>query len=260
MGSAGGCRPGRLSVEGRHWRRGRVRVLFDAALPASPEPWWFDLSGLESRGLVTGRGGGRGSVVFFRSPLENGEEWVLRHYMRGGTIARALGDRYLWQGLDDTRPWREWFYTARLFDEGLPVPRPVAGRAVRLGPLYAADLITVRVPGARSLDENLGEAGVPDATWHAVGACIRRFHNAGHWHPDLNSRNILVAPEGTVSIIDWDRGRYRAGTDGDWREANLQRLRRDLEKRLRIRERWVYTDACFAQLRAGYEAGAPSDG
>ncbi|WP_018863033.1 3-deoxy-D-manno-octulosonic acid kinase [Thioalkalivibrio sp. ARh3] len=243
-------------MEARHWRRGRVRVLHDAALSAVPESWWFDFGELERRGLVTGRGGGRGSVVFFRSPFDPDEQWVLRHYMRGGTVARILGDRYLWQGLAETRPWREWTYTARLYDEGLPVPRPVAGRVVRSGPLYAADLITVRVPGARSLDENLGEDGVPDATWRAVGACIRRFHDAGHWHPDLNSRNILIAPDGRVSVIDWDRGRHRAGTDPDWREANLQRLRRDLEKRLRIRSRWVYTDACFVALRAGYEAGA----
>lgn len=242
-------------MEARQWRRGRVRVLHDADLGAAPEPWWFDFTELERRDLVTGRGGGRGSVVFFRSPLDPAEEWVLRHYMRGGSVARILGDRYLWQGLDETRPWREWSYTARLFDEGLPVPRPIAGRVVRTGPLYVADLITVRVPGARSLDEHLGEAGVPDATWQAVGACIRRFHDAGHWHPDLNSRNILIDPAGGVSIIDWDRGRYRAGADRDWREASLQRLRRDLEKRLRIRERWVYSDACFAALRDGYEAG-----
>lgn len=253
-------------MQGRHWRQGRVRVLYDTALAQPPAPWWFEGAELARRGLVTGRGGGRGSVVFFRAPegLQDragrpldpaaGEspQWVLRHYLRGGSIARALGDRYLWQGLRETRPWQEWHYTARLYDEGLPVPRPVAARVVRLGPTYSADLITWRVPGARSLDEHLGEDGVSEAAWRAVGGCIRRFHDAGHWHPDLNSRNILIDPEGEIWIIDWDRGEHRPDAATDWRRANLQRLKRDLEKRLRIRERWVYSEGCFSALLAGY--------
>ena len=41
--------------------------------------------------------------------------------------------------------------------------------------------------------------------WIAIGRCIRRFHDAGVCHADLNAHNILLTPE-QVYLIDFDRG------------------------------------------------------
>ena len=41
--------------------------------------------------------------------------WVLRHYRRGGFIARISQDRYWWSGEDRVRSFAEWRLLARSF-------------------------------------------------------------------------------------------------------------------------------------------------
>ncbi|MCK8516949.1 3-deoxy-D-manno-octulosonic acid kinase [Methylonatrum kenyense] len=242
-------------MQAAEFRDGRYRYIYDQSLPAPPADWLFEPATLAQNDLVLEQGGGRGTVIFISDPYQSGRQWALRHYMRGGSVARMFGDRYLWSGLHDTRAWREWHYTSQLFDAGLPVARPVAGRVVREGPLYRADFITVRVPGAASFDDLLSAGEVPLETWSAIGRTIRRFHDAGAWHSDLNSRNILVGPDPeTVHIIDWDRGEWRTGNGKEWRDANLDRLKRDLEKRLRIKDVWAYTPQGHQALLDGYKS------
>src|SRR5256886_16951344 len=80
------------------------------ALPISSRvgnlsPNWFDPKYWEARGELDGGARGRGTTHFVRSA---GKEYVLRHYRRGGLIARVSGDRYVWQGQPSTRPFGEW--------------------------------------------------------------------------------------------------------------------------------------------------------
>jgi 3-deoxy-D-manno-octulosonic acid kinase len=237
-----------------HIQRSRTGFLIhDAALCTIPEPWIFDPLALRQHGLATGSGDdGRGQVVFFQAPApEAGGEWVLRHYLRGGAVARLLGDRYLWIGTPRSRPWREFLLTAQMCNAGLPVPRPVAARLQRTGPYYRADLITRRIADAETLDARLRQAPVAAEAWYAIGACIRRFHAAGYCHADLNSRNILIDAQHRIWVLDWDRGRQR--DPGTWGEGNLERLHRDLRKRLRMSHPWHFSSADFARLRAGYQ-------
>ncbi len=248
--------PGGEPIQAAVRERSGLWLLFDAALQDVLEPGIFEPEELRRRNWVQAVSrAGRGQAIFFQPPGEGVEEWVLRHYLRGGALGRLLGDRYFWTGLERSRPWREWHYTACLYQEGLPVPRPVAARVQRHGLSYCGDLITVRIPGAVSLDDLLGRDGVSESVWRAIGACIRRFHDAGHWHADLNSRNILVDSRDDVWIIDWDRGRKRPQQFLNWRQSNLDRLKRDLEKRLRLRRHWAYSEASFQALVLGYETG-----
>jgi 3-deoxy-D-manno-octulosonic acid kinase len=239
-------------MEWRLERTGSGFLIHDTALARAPEAWMFDPETLRERGLASGHSdGGRGQALFFDPPVPgSGGQWVLRHYLRGGSVARILGDRYLWTGLQRSRPWREFTLTAGMRDEGLPVPRPVAARLLRAGLYYRADLVTQRIPDARPLDAHLREGAVPAAIWHRIGACVRRFHDAGYCHADLNSRNILVDACSRIWVLDWDRGRWRP--PGAWRDGNLERLRRDLDKRLRMRGDWHYTQRDFTQMLAGY--------
>lgn len=234
-------------------------LIHDAALDPTPESWMLDAPVLRSRGLVTSEGaGGRGQVLFFDPPIPGlGGQWVLRHFLRGGSVARVLGDRYLWTGLRRSRPWREFGLIARMRDEGLPVPRPVVARVQRVGAFYRADLVTVKIPDARSLDQHLRDAPVVPRIWRRVGVTIRRFHDAGYCHADLNSRNILIDACERVWLLDWDRGQQR--TPGTWRDSNLARLERDLRKHARMLTCWHYSEIGFEQLRAAY-ADSPAQG
>ncbi|ERS81894.1 hypothetical protein Q671_03290 [Halomonas sp. PBN3] len=153
---------------------------------------------------------------------------MLRPYRRGGLVARLSERRYLWTGLERTRAFRELRLTAELLDQGLPVPRPVAAGVTRHGLTYEATLITVRLPGARALASLLKNGQADDALLQRVGATIRRFHDAGLDHVDLNVRNLLVDDGGKVWLIDLDRCRLRP--HGAWKARNLERLGRSLEK------------------------------
>ena len=74
--------------------------------------------------------------------------------------------------------------------------------------------------------QRLVDSGLPLEDWIAVGRCIRRFHDFGLCHADLNAHNVMFDGAGAVWLIDFDRGRLRRA--GLWRDANLVRLRRSL--------------------------------
>ena len=155
-------------------------------------------------------------------------QWALRHFRRGGFIARLSQDRYVWVGEDRVRAFAEWRLLAVLTQRGLPVPKPVAARYVRTALSYRCDLITQRIADAEPLSAALRAAALPESTWRAVGAVIARLHAANVWHADLNAHNILLDGRGVVSVIDFDRGRLRG--QGSWTSRNLQRLRGSLVK------------------------------
>jgi len=232
-------------------QNGRSHILYDAELPIHAEPALFDPAAWRRRGQLLGSARGRGETAFVS---DGTHEYVLRHYRRGGLPGRLVHDSYLWTGLERTRAWREWQLTAELHRRGLPVPHPVAARVERRGLFYRADLITLRIPAARSLAQALGEAPLPAECWQAIGVCIRRFHDAGVDHADLNAHNILLAGD-DVYLIDFDRGRLRA--PGAWQQGNLARLLRSLRKLYNESLDIAFSDADWETLLAGYGAGAP---
>ncbi|HET8789660.1 MAG TPA: 3-deoxy-D-manno-octulosonic acid kinase [Modicisalibacter sp.] len=195
--------------------------------PGTPDPAWFTPAFWCDNGGVTGEAPGRGASLFVNAGLLGiDQQWVLRPYRRGGMAARLSESHYLWTGLERTRGFRELRLTAELHARGLPVPAPVAAHVHRHGPSYTAALLTVRLLGAHALAEHLPQAD--NALLERVGSTIRRFHDAGLDHVDLNARNLLVTPDERVWLIDLDRCRLRK--PGGWREANLKRLERSLER------------------------------
>jgi 3-deoxy-D-manno-octulosonic acid kinase len=190
---------------------------------------------------------GRGSAWFItREP----QPWVLRHYRRGGLIARLSQDRYVWAGEDRVRAFAEWRLLAWLTERGLPVPKPIAARYQRSGLFYRCDLITQRIVGADPLSSVMAHARVPPGVWRAMGATIARLHAAGADHADLNAHNILLGDTGSISVIDFDRGRVRQ--PGSWSARNLSRLQRSLLKVGRALPADRFTMADWAFVLQGY--------
>lgn len=207
-------------------RAGESVILYDASLINHVCEAWFEPATWTAATLAPRAAAGRGATLFVEC---EGQHWVLRHYYRGGAVARLVTDRYAWAGEKRTRSFAEWRLLARLRAAGLPVPRPVAARYRRHALTYTADLITARIPDVVPLSVRMARGVVDEATWQRIGACIARFHAAGVCHADLNAHNVQVDGAGGIYLLDFDRGRIMPG-DGPWRARNLQRLQRSLHK------------------------------
>ena len=222
----------------------------------------FDPCYWSARGELSSVSGGRGSAWFI-GPAP--QPWVLRHYRRGGFIARISLDRYWWLGEDRVRAFAEWRLLEYLVQRGLRVPRPVAAGYRREGATYRCDLITERIMGTQTLSaaltsSSLASGSIEESTWRAIGSAVARLHGQGVNlngqgvdHADLNAHNILLDGDATVSVIDFDRARLRS--PGAWAAKNLQRLRRSLMKISAALPPGRFTDAAWAQVLAGYRAG-----
>ncbi len=211
-------------------RAPRLFALHDARIGPDYDPVWFDREYWRQHGAPLDSTQERGAVL----RLDRGaESWVLRHYHRGGFVARFVDDRYAWIGWERTRSVREWHLLKRLHGVGLPVPRPVAARAIRHGPVCRADIVTEYLPDTRSLAANLSAGGPDSAGWSAIGRTLRQFHDEGVEHRDLNAHNILMDAAGCVFLVDFDNARLRV--PGAWSQAGMARLERSLRKVARER-------------------------
>lgn len=221
----------------------------------------FDPNFWSARGEIVAVSGGRGSAWFVGSASvgsasagSTAHPWVLRHYRRGGLIARISQDRYVWSGEDKVRAFAEWRLLFYLAQRGLDVPKPVAAfyRRGGLGAMtYRCDLITARIAHAEALSAALASNALAESAWRAIGAAIAQLHHHGVDHADLNAHNILIDKGGKVSVIDFDRGRLRA--PGSWMAGNLARLQHSLAKIAAGFPPDRYTPAAWQQLMAGYQ-------
>jgi len=218
------------------------------APPSDPESL-FDPAYWAARGELKDTSGGRGAAWFVGTSTR---PWVLRHYRRGGFVARLSQDRYLWMGEDRVRAFAEWRLLQDLVERGLPVPTPIAAWYQRRGLTYRCDLLTRRVAGAISLSSALAQQVLPADRWASVGNAIARLHAAGVDHADLNAHNILFDGQEAVTVIDFDRGQLRA--PGEWRLQNLQRLHRSLAKISQSLPPDRFTESAWASLLLGYQA------
>jgi len=225
--------------------RADVRDWVVPLLDAADRAW----QGYDARPVAGGRGGARIVVG------AQGHAVVVRPYRRGGFPARVLRDTYFgW----NPRPFRELCATEALRRRAAPVVEVYAAAVRwRLPGCYRGWLVSRYVPGAASLWAWLSAAPAPAerrVVFARVGQALRRLHERGGQHPDLNLNNILVcgganAPD--VVFIDFDRA--QASARGRSAAADFARLRRSAQK-LDPHGSHVAT-ADFEQLEAAYRGG-----
>ena len=226
------------------------RMLYDTQRTSNFSAEFFEPEYWRRHDAIEGSALGRGTTWFIRA---GDSGFVLRHYRRGGLTARVSKDSYLWNGESETRSFAEWYLTYHLHRAGLPVPTPIAARYRRTGMFYRADLITQRIDDSESLAARLANGPLSLLQWIAIGRCIRRFHDAGVHHADLNAHNILLTTD-KVYLIDFDRGTLRRR--GWWADSNLVRLYRSLEKVTLLAAPGSFTDQDWHSLLAGYRESA----
>lgn len=220
-------------------------ILYDPQWSGKISSDWFQQQYWHADAVATPEG--RGSSFFIS---QNERQWVLRHYQRGGLVARISSDQYFWRGLEQTRPWREWKLLSTMHQQGLPVPKPVAAQVQRQGLFYRGDILIERIANALPLSRRLQKESLKQNQWQAIGQCIRTFHQQGIYHADLNAHNILLR-DNEVFLIDFDKGEQR--TIGPWCQRNLKRLLRSLTKLANQYPCFAFNDKDWQNLIASYE-------
>lgn len=212
----------------------------DVAKVFEPEYW-------KSRNAITGSAQGRGTTWFVQLDKLQG---ALRHYRRGGLFGKLIADKYRFNGWDNTRCAMEMQVLTLLVDAKVNVPRPIAARAVKQGLFYQADLLSERIEGAKDLVDILITARLSDDLYRKVGREIRKMHDVGINHTDLNIHNILIDSNDKVWIIDFDKCAQHPGEG--WKQGNLSRLKRSFHKELNKRHiHWQERD--WDSLMDGYQ-------
>ncbi|MET4026630.1 3-deoxy-D-manno-octulosonic acid kinase [Marinobacter sp. MBR-99] len=188
---------------------------------------WFDIAFWQNNAIPVSAGG-RGSAWF----IDSGKQaWVLRLYKRGGVVSQLVSSSYLYLGTGKSRPFREFRILSELYSSGFPVPEPIAAMVKRAGLVYTGAIIVGRILNARPMGDCLQD--LDTEAWRAVGKTVRRFHDAGVYHADLNCFNILLRGR-EVFLIDFDKARFfseaRNSSDEKWKAKNLKRLKRSIDK------------------------------
>jgi 3-deoxy-D-manno-octulosonic acid kinase len=230
-------------------------IVYDADCITQPTSRLFEPDYWRQDQAIVEMMPGRGNTLLLETTFGPA---VLRTCLRGGWMARFSRDRYLFTGFRNARPLAELRLLARLTAMRLPVPLPLAALCTRSGLTYTGALLTRQIRAAKTLADMLQVPLAGKAEWFRIGQCIRRFHDAGVIHPDLNARNILLVCPGSgqveVFLVDFDRAYMRSGADRKFR-GNLRRLRRSLTKlwpAAGVRE----LEPCWSELMAGYNSAS----
>lgn len=228
-------------------RTAETEIWHDPALVESLVSEEFDVERRVAhvRPMATGSGRGQAHVT------ELGElSVVLRHYRRGGLVAKLSQDRFLGRDPAQSRAMREYQLLRRMRSWGLPVPAPVAARCVVRGLGYRADIMVTLLPGTRNLVQRLAVAPLPPQAWQTIGQAIRRMHDRQVFHADLNAHNLLLDDAGGAWIVDFDKCDIRSGDA--WKQGNLQRLLRSLRKEAVKQASGHWQDQSWNDLISGY--------
>jgi serine/threonine protein kinase len=168
-------------------------------------------------------------------PLDDGRKMVLRQYSHGGLLRAFTGNLYFF----GARSFRELALTEEIRSCGIPTIYPIGAIHHRIfPPFYQAYFLSLEIPNALDLIQYLQEMGARPTrenlsskrkTLRSAGLLIRRFHQAGFFHGDLQLKNILIAGD-QVLLIDFDRSYRKSSLSIHKRIKNLQRLNRSAEK------------------------------
>lgn len=210
------------------------------------------LSKIASRHPESRRFPGRGTVV--SAPFAGLGTLLIRPCVHGGLWGRLTRDLYLGPG----RILQEIQASEKLAQLAIPTPQIQAALFYPCGPVYRMEVATSFVSGGRDLNDLLSTrplAGQRTRIFSAIRKLFEQLQQHGIRHPDLNARNLLLSPAGSVGwkawLLDVDairldepgspvvdtanrnrllRSLLKLARRGDlgWSEAELPRLWRDL--------------------------------
>lgn len=167
--------------------------------------------------------------------IRDSERGVLRQYFHGGLFRNFTRSLYLF----GSRSFRELALTEEIRSCGIPTVQPIAAiHRFILPPFYQAFFLSLEIPHSKDLIQYFREIGTCPSrenivlkrkTIRSAGLLLRKFHQTGFFHGDLQLKNILVAGD-QLFLIDFDRSCRKRTLSIRERMKNLLRLNRSVEK------------------------------
>lgn len=158
-----------------------------------------------------------------------GAACVVRHYHRGGAVARLLNDRYARFG--PNRALRELQVSESARARGVATPPVKCVAWYHRGIFRRSDIATRYIPATRDLADALFGDGPenPERATRATVRLIRDIVRAGLVHSDLNLKNILIAPD-RAYVVDLDKCTVEEGVSAAHSKSMRERFLRSLTK------------------------------
>jgi tRNA A-37 threonylcarbamoyl transferase component Bud32 len=192
-----------------------------------------------------------GRTALIEGTLSNGTNLVVKSYHRGGFFRHLLPAIHM--RVFQTRCRREATILDAVRHGGGHVPRPVG--YVEDGEfLYSAWLITERIQGGVNLLDYITEhPQEAQAKLALLSEQIKKLVLLGIHHVDLHPGNAVVAADGAVYIVDFDKAYFFSGKKNDLRDLYLRRWRRAVIKH-RLPE--ILTEMVSLALRENFEGAS----
>ncbi|HZN54905.1 MAG TPA: lipopolysaccharide kinase InaA family protein [Candidatus Polarisedimenticolaceae bacterium] len=210
---------------------GRTALYVDAALEADPAALRLgSWDGWRAASQAVSGGSGRGGTAVIEGA--GGARWRIKLMRRGGRLASLWKDRYP----SASRLVAILAASVEARARGIPTPRPIA-LAVEAGPsgLVRGAMAFEEVEGGEDLARRVIGRALTRDDLAAVMRAVRRMHDGGMLHPDLNLGNLLLRgarPDASdVLVIDLDRARFVSGPVAFGpRQAAIRRMERSCAK------------------------------
>ena len=177
----------------------------------------------------------KGRALHPSIPIREGERVVIRQYFHGGLFRNFTRNLFLF----GSRSFRELALTEEIRSYGIPTIQPIAAiHRFILPPFYQAYFLSLEIPNSKDLIQYFREIGTRPSRENIVlkrkmirsaGLLLRKFHQSGFFHGDLQLKNILVAGDQPF-LIDFDRSYRKRTLSIRERMKNLLRLNRSVEK------------------------------
>jgi 3-deoxy-D-manno-octulosonic acid kinase len=168
-------------------------------------------------------------------PIDGGKWMVIRQYSHGGIFRAITRNIYLF----GSRSFRELALTEEIRSCEIPTIQPIGAIHRPILPfLYQPYFLSLEVPRAKDLIQYFQEVGphpvgeplfLKRKIIRSAGILLRRFHEAGFFHGDLQLKNILAVGDQPL-LIDFDRSYRKKVLFMRERIKNLLRLNRSVEK------------------------------
>ncbi len=194
---------------------------------------------------------GRGEVTLFYAGTDR---LVCRKYVHGGLLRALTGEVFY----SPKRAARELDVTLYLEEQKFPVVSPYGYIAEKTGLTMSLFFLTFYKEHKSDLFEFLQSAGARERlrAIRGLSTLLFRMGSLGVYHPDLHLRNILVAGDGSLVFLDFDKAERKVVGEKDM--ANMfQRLDRYVEKQRKagllavtMREK-IYFLRVYERLKGG---------